>query len=156
MFVSVSLLQLKFINPEKGGNLKLCEVDSDCREFSPCGMGISCWNQRGYEKEYNSDYSCPHVEIMPWQIYRYNRNKCICSNNKCTKVYSKEKYCNSLNASLDWCKKGKPINYSYYPEETECESMRVMFDKECNEANSLSQYEKDPLYCEKKHRLCAI
>jgi len=70
-----------------------CNIDSDCYEYSPCGMGISCLNKMEYEMSIKRDISCPHVEIMPWQHYRYNKEKCTCSGGICIKVFSKERYC---------------------------------------------------------------
>jgi len=112
-------------------DLKFCKLDSDCYEYSPCGMGISCWNEKGYEKEQENDVyrSCPAVQIMPWQSYRYNKEVCACLNNTCTNIFSKEKYCNSLNFSISWCG-NKTTTSNRFPE-YECKMMMEAYDKDC-------------------------
>jgi hypothetical protein len=124
----------------------ICDEDSDCYEYNPCGMGISCFNKTGYEISLrnHTDISCPQVEIMPWQSYRYNKEKCACSKGNCVKIFSKEKYCKALENSFKWCGENKPSKYPYSPEDSECLEIKDLFNENCvsekNIENNISDW----------------
>ncbi|MCK5061148.1 hypothetical protein KAR28_01200 [Candidatus Parcubacteria bacterium] len=118
-----------------------CNVDSDCYEYSPCNMGFSCLNKTGYEISIKDhvNVSCPQVEIMPWQSYRYNKEKCACSEGNCVKVFFKERYCKSLENSFKWCSENKPSEYPYNPEESECLEIEKLFNENCISEKNIAE-----------------